>query len=48
MHKSLKVVLLIIYSFYLSGCNTVAGIGDDIKKSAEWTKEQMSTVEIKK
>jgi hypothetical protein len=26
----------------LSGCNTVAGMGTDITRSAEWTKDKMS------
>ena len=25
----------------LSGCNTIAGFGEDITKSAEWTKQKM-------
>jgi hypothetical protein len=25
----------------LSACNTVAGLGTDINRSAEWTKKQM-------
>jgi predicted small secreted protein len=26
----------------LSGCSTVAGVGQDIKSSAEWTKDKIS------
>jgi hypothetical protein len=26
----------------ITGCNTVAGFGNDITKSAEWTKDKMS------
>jgi predicted small secreted protein len=28
--------------FLLTGCNTVAGVGTDITKSAQWTKDKMS------
>jgi predicted small secreted protein len=28
--------------FVLTGCNTIAGMGTDITKSAEWTKDKMS------
>jgi len=40
---SLGIVALIVAAlFLLTGCNTVAGIGTDITKSAEWTKDKMS------
>jgi predicted small secreted protein len=40
---SLGIVALIIVSLFLiTGCNTVAGFGNDITKSAEWTKDKMS------
>jgi predicted small secreted protein len=40
---SLGIVALIIVSLFLiTGCNTVAGFGNDIAKSAEWTKDKMS------
>jgi predicted small secreted protein len=40
---SLGIVALIIVSlFMITGCNTVAGMGTDITKSAEWTKDKMS------
>ena len=39
---SLGIVALIVAAlFLLSGCNTVAGFGTDITKSAEWTKDKM-------
>jgi predicted small secreted protein len=28
--------------FLLTGCNTVAGFGTDITKSAQWTSDKMS------
>jgi len=34
--------LIIAALLALTGCNTVAGIGTDITKSAEWTKDKMS------
>jgi predicted small secreted protein len=40
---SLGIVALIIVSLFLiTGCNTVAGFGNDITKSAEWTRDKMS------
>jgi predicted small secreted protein len=36
------VVLIVVALIMLSGCNTVAGMGTDITKSAEWTKDKMS------
>jgi predicted small secreted protein len=40
---SLGIVALIIVSLFLiTGCNTVAGVGTDITKSAQWTKDKMS------
>jgi predicted small secreted protein len=40
---SLGIVALIVVSLFLiTGCNTVAGFGNDITKSAEWTKDKMS------
>jgi predicted small secreted protein len=40
---SLGIVALIVAAlFLLTGCNTIAGMGTDITKSAEWTKDKMS------
>jgi len=36
------VALIIAAVFLITGCNTVAGMGTDITKSAEWTKDKMS------
>ena len=36
------VALIIVAVFFITGCNTVAGFGTDITKSAEWTKDKMS------
>ena len=36
------VALIIVAVFMITGCNTVAGFGTDITKSAEWTKDKMS------
>jgi len=46
MIKISKIALLII-ALQLVGCNTVAGVGDDIKKSADWTKEKISSIDKK-
>ena len=49
MTRSLiRYTLFVIAIFQLSACNTIAGMGDDIKKSADWTKEKITPVEIKK
>ena len=34
--------LIIVAVFMITGCNTIAGMGTDITKSAEWTKDKMS------
>ncbi len=36
------VALIIVATIMLTGCNTIAGMGTDITKSAEWTKDKMS------
>jgi len=36
------VALVIVAVIMITGCNTVAGFGNDITKSAEWTKDKMS------
>ena len=36
------VALIAVALFLITGCNTVAGFGTDITKSAEWTKDKMS------
>jgi predicted small secreted protein len=35
------VALIVVAVFLITGCNTIAGIGTDINKSAEWTKDKM-------
>lgn len=40
---TLGVIALILAAlFLLTGCNTVAGMGTDITRSAEWTRDKMS------
>ena len=36
--KALVALFLVVA---LAACSTVAGVGQDIKSSAEWTKEKM-------
>ena len=39
---TLGVVALIVAAvFLLTGCHTVAGVGTDITKTAQWTQEKM-------
>jgi predicted small secreted protein len=37
----MKTVLALILVSALAACSTVAGVGQDIKSSAEWTKDKM-------
>jgi predicted small secreted protein len=37
----MKTLAVIVMVAVLTACNTVAGLGTDITRSAEWTKEQM-------
>jgi predicted small secreted protein len=37
----MKTLLALIIVASLSACSTVAGVGQDIKSSAEWTKEKL-------
>jgi predicted small secreted protein len=47
MKKMNKLLALIILSTtLLTACNTVAGFGTDITKSAQWTKEKMSGTDL--
>jgi predicted small secreted protein len=36
------VAIMAVVLVMLTGCNTVAGMGTDITRSAEWTKDKMS------
>jgi len=36
------MILIIVCLMLLTGCNTIAGVGADITKSANWTAEKMS------
>jgi len=36
------VALIVVSLFLITGCNTVAGVGTDITKSAQWTRDKMS------
>jgi predicted small secreted protein len=38
----MKTLAMLIMVATLTACNTVAGFGTDITKSAEWTKDKMS------
>ena len=37
----MKMLAILIVVTALTACNTVAGVGTDLTKSAEWTKDQM-------
>ena len=36
------IVILFIVTILMSGCSTVAGMGQDIKGAAEWTHDKMT------
>jgi len=36
------VALIVVAVILLTGCHTVAGVGTDITKSAEWSRDKMS------
>jgi predicted small secreted protein len=38
----MKTVAILIMVTALTACGTIAGFGNDIQKSAEWTKEKMT------
>jgi len=38
----MKQAFIIVTLLALTGCSTVAGVGQDIKSSVEWTKDKMS------
>jgi predicted small secreted protein len=37
----MKTLAILIMVTSLTACGTIAGVGSDIQKSAEWTKEKM-------
>jgi len=39
----MKILAMLTMVAVLTACNTVAGLGTDITKSAEWTKDQMKS-----
>jgi predicted small secreted protein len=38
----MKTILVVLTALALTACGTVAGLGKDIQKGAEWTKEKMT------
>ena len=38
----MKTLLVILTALSITACGTVAGLGKDIQKGAEWTKEKIS------
>lgn len=43
----MKILFVLILATALSACGTVAGLGDDIKGAATWTKNQMGGSDTK-
>jgi predicted small secreted protein len=39
----MKQLVVILTVLSLTACGTVAGFGSDLQKSAEWTKDKMSS-----
>ena len=42
----MKYLAVILTVLSLTACNTMAGLGQDITKSAEWTKDKMSGTKL--
>jgi predicted small secreted protein len=40
------LVLIMLGTTMLTACNTVAGLGTDLTKSANWTKDKMSGTDL--
>ncbi len=40
--KTLMLLTLIVAPLFLSGCNTMKGLGEDISGSATWTQDKIS------
>ena len=38
----MKTILVVLTALTLTACGTVSGLGKDIQKGAEWTKEKMT------
>jgi predicted small secreted protein len=38
----MRTLLIVLTALSLTACGTVAGMGKDIQKGAEWTKEKMT------
>jgi len=41
-----KLLALIIVTTTLTACNTIAGFGTDVTKSAQWTRDKMSGTDL--
>ncbi len=37
----MKTLLIVLTALSMTACGTVTGLGKDIQKGAEWTKEKM-------
>lgn len=42
----MKTVAIVVLAGMLTACGTVAGFGNDIQKSAEWTRDKMSGTKL--
>ena len=40
------LILVMLGTTMLSACNTVAGLGTDLTKSANWTKDKMTGTDL--
>jgi predicted small secreted protein len=39
--KTTKIFLMLAVILSLTACNTVSGLGDDLKKASEWTRDKL-------
>jgi predicted small secreted protein len=42
----MKAIVIIVATYLLVGCGTVAGLGTDIKGAADWTKEKIEGTKL--
>jgi predicted small secreted protein len=43
----MKAIVIVVATYLLVGCGTVAGLGTDIKGAADWTKDKITGEGVK-
>jgi predicted small secreted protein len=44
--SKIRIITMVIATYLLVGCGTVAGLGTDIKGAADWTKEKIEGTKL--